>query len=835
MPKYSHAFLQPTPRKEKVKKDDISLSLLDGKQMLLFANSLSSTDGDNIESQGNVFGVTNFGIFSSDKLHARKSKSIFQIQDNVRMRTNDGIVLYAKQFEKDGDVININESQAFLYDNSTILSKKINKISDSIYEIDNMTFSACELNGSYEVEDERLRCSKDYKDSQNILSPVNLNTIQNDNTYENVKKQYDLLPWSITADKVRLDTDTQYMTAKNLKVNVFSMPVFKINQYTQKIDGSARSGFLPPSLVFLGSRQIGLSIPYYLRLKNNIDLKLTPTFYQNLNGITGKELPAGSTSTMDAQRLRANTLDIQYRHLFYEEDEENNIEEGKLTIDTLVTDKTGLISSTTRQYEKDINNNILYGNRWHIDSELKLGITNNTYIKGELKKSSDPNILPIYRLKYDFYARNYLGIYNSTKDYHNVAEIIRFDPLLIYTPSATRPIVMPHLRSVFEKQIDNIIGGRVLIDQRYVDLKRTSGYSSKIYNAELGYTIPIRTQNGAYFNLFASSKFDHQRSTFKDYSSPNDGYISSFSNTQNVNIYNMQESRMIYNPMLNAQTSNFSQNRKYYNLNLDFSKPFFTGLGNLGQFIIEPRVKYKQSPYMNTASMILEDSLGTQLQYTNLFASNLSDGYGIIDSGKRLSYGVDAYTRFGKTDINALISAGVVNYIGRPNEFYYEYNGGLTRNMSDYVGVVKIYNKFFSLTHDYRVNSRNDFTLISGIARPRFQNTTISITKLGGFDASMSYNKSSLMPYGTLGTMTAISPQISYTFKNNLSIGLRGIRLINSQDGLNNTDMWLSQSLSILKQTNCITYGLLYTQMNYNIPGVSTRPVVKFSYAITGI
>jgi len=829
-----YALLDLKQQKEKTKDDDVSSNILNGKKMVLFANIIESDNGIKIKSEGNVFGANEIGIFNANTVLVNRDEGIIIAKENVRIRTNQNIIIYSQELENNqkNKEIKIKNGHIFLYDNSTILIQKLTQSANGVYTIEDATFSACNLKNSNEVDLERLRTSKDYDKTQNIFQPTGLNTINDKNNFEDVKKQYSHLPWSFKAEKISIDTNKEEMIVYNSQARFFSVPLFKMEKYTQKIDGKARSGFLSPEIVFVGSRQVGLGIPYYTRFKDNVDLLIRPTFFQDLSGLKGGS--QGITGqTMDARRMRANILDVEYRHLLYEKNEDRG--EGMFKVKGGITEQTGIINPHTRGYKVDENNNVIYGHRWHINTGIELGLGKDTYIRGKLRKASDPNFMAIYYLKYKTYKRNYIGIYKVNEDGYHAAEVIRFDPMLIYVPSATTPVVT-HLRSIFEKKIDNIIGGRFLLSQRYANLKRMDGYHSTIYNGELGYTLPLRTSSGNYFNLFGSSKFDSQNSIYKGYSDPHSGYISTFTqNTVNIgSLYDNPESRMAYNGLIHGNGgSNFRNNRNYYNITMDFAAPIFTGIGRFGQFVLEPRIKYKQSPNMNTSDMILEDSLGTQLQRTNLFANNLSNGYGIIDSGKRISYGLDAYTRLGLYDINAFLSVGVLNYIGSKNTFYQEYNG-LNRDISDYVGTIKFYNKYFEFSHEYRVNSRRDFTLVSGIANPRYQATTLSWNG-SHFSGGLSYNKFNLLPYGQSGQMTSISPKVAYSFDNGVSIGVMGTRIINAQDGANTSNIWLNQSLSILKQTNCLFYGLTYTKNNYAIPGISTQPVVRFNVGITGI
>ena len=538
--------------------------------------------------------------------------------------------------------------------------------------------------------------------------------------------------------------------------------------------------------------------------------------------------------------MRSNTLDLAYRHLLYEESDKR--EEGLIKINGSITDRTGLINNRTRAYEKDDNGYIQYGHRWHIDGEINAGITKDTYFKSEFMKASDPNYMMVYHLKYETHSRNYAGIFKANQDGFHEAQMMRFDPLLNYFSSATTPTVMPYLRSVFEKKIDNIIGGRVIFANRYTDIRRDEGFSTKTYNNEIGYTLPIK-KNGQYFEFFGSSKFDHYSQKFASFSSPNYGYLNNMDATtieKRGNAVPLTDNRMIYSGLnQNGANADSSYYRNYYNISADYSKPIFTGAGKFGQFVIEPRLKYSQTPNnLNNNNLVVEDGLANELNYANLFSNKRSNGYDVVDTGKKTFYGVDMHGHFPWYGLNGMLTLGAFNYLGTRNDKYKTYYGMGDKNISDYVGIGKIYNQHFAISHEYRIDSQRDVSLASGIADPNVHVTTFSITNpLSGLNASISYSKTNLIQYGINGSIQTMSPDISYTTKGGLTIGASGTNVKSDTGGSSVAAKggWLMKQYYILKQTNCIFYGVTATETNFAVAGSAQGMIFRINMGVKGL
>lgn len=815
---------------------DITSEGLDGRSIRLFTNTIFTKNENVGVAEGNVFGFTEEAVFSANKIEVNKLTGDLFLQDNVKIRTNQDLLLYAPnaEFNQKTQFGKFNDVHIFFADNSSALIKNLGQNSDDIYEMNDVTFSACYLNGILDVNMERERRATDYVKSQAIFNPRNLNTTVN-HQYCDVEKQYSDLPWSIQAEKMTLNTKTEYATIYGAKIKAFGIPLFKIHEYSTKINNEEGSGFLKPEIILMGKRQIGIGIPYYLRISNRSDLIIKPSFYQDITGLGLAKTTSKPTATMDSKRLRENTLDFRYRYLL-QEAKEGEYDESKIEIETSATDKTYLINPVTRLYKTNENGDIVTGNRWFIDTKFDYNLSKEVHIKGALFKVSDPNFLTVYHLEkiMEMYARNFLSINKVNQDMYHMAEIMTFSPLLIYSSPLIRPTSAPHLISIFEQKLGNI-PGRFLLGQRYVDLQRDTGYSSQIYNGELGYTLPIKTKNWNYFNFFGSSKFDWQDSKYQGFSDGNSPFANGM---KRASYYSNENSRLGYYGYLNNIYGDYKMNRTYYNISADFATPIFTGIGRFGQFVFEPRIKYKQSPNNVATPSILEDSLSTQIQRANLFSNSLSSGYGVVDYGKRLAYGVDGYTKIPWYNTNISASIGMSTYIGSVNNQYQAYNG-FSGSFSDYVGNIKLSNKYFTFYHEYRIPSDMNTGIATNIISPEYHSTGIGIINENninatGFMGNIAYTTINSMPYGETGSIKSMAPKLSYRFSNGLNIGGMGIRVIENTT-TQNVDAWLMQELYAIKETNCLFYGLSYMTSNYPFPGMPSVAVIRFKFGVKGM
>jgi len=89
-------------------------------------------------------------------------------------------------------------------------------------------------------------------------------------------------PWSIYADEIKFDNNTDLFKYKNAKLKIYDVPVLYFPRFSHPGPNVDRkSGFLPPK--FIRSNKFGTSIdvPYFHVISDNRDFTLKPKFFLN--------------------------------------------------------------------------------------------------------------------------------------------------------------------------------------------------------------------------------------------------------------------------------------------------------------------------------------------------------------------------------------------------------------------------------------------------------------------------------------------------------------------------------------------------------------------------
>ncbi|MBY4676078.1 LPS-assembly protein LptD [Marinobacterium arenosum] len=82
--------------------------------------------------------------------------------------------------------------------------------------------------------------------------------------------------WQLHADNIMLDKEEGFGTARDMVLEVGSVPILYLPYVTFPIDDRRKSGFLYPSISVTGDNGLDLAVPYYFNLAANYDDTLTP-------------------------------------------------------------------------------------------------------------------------------------------------------------------------------------------------------------------------------------------------------------------------------------------------------------------------------------------------------------------------------------------------------------------------------------------------------------------------------------------------------------------------------------------------------------------------------
>ena len=95
--------------------------------------------------------------------------------------------------------------------------------------------------------------------------------------------------WQVGAVRIVHDPHRQRLTFIGARLEMFGVPLFVIPRFSQPLGNEGSSGLLFPDLRYTRTNGLEVALPYYLKLRPNRDLTITPHIYsQALPAIEGK-------------------------------------------------------------------------------------------------------------------------------------------------------------------------------------------------------------------------------------------------------------------------------------------------------------------------------------------------------------------------------------------------------------------------------------------------------------------------------------------------------------------------------------------------------------------
>ena len=85
--------------------------------------------------------------------------------------------------------------------------------------------------------------------------------------------------WQISAVKIIHDPLRKRLTFKGARLEMFGVPLFVLPTITQPLGTDGSKGFLFPNLQYTRTNGLEVVLPYYLKIKSNRDLTITPHIY----------------------------------------------------------------------------------------------------------------------------------------------------------------------------------------------------------------------------------------------------------------------------------------------------------------------------------------------------------------------------------------------------------------------------------------------------------------------------------------------------------------------------------------------------------------------------
>jgi LPS-assembly protein len=431
--------------------------------------------------------------------------------------------------------------------------------------------------------------------------------------------------WQIKAVKVIHDQQAKRIVYEDAWMEIYGIPVFYTPYFSHPDPTVQRqSGFLSPT--FGANNNLGFQtrIPYFWVLGPDQDITLTPLITTKQSVVPQVEYRARLPDGYLQLAGSATVADRERTH--HGQDE------------TLNDQFRGNIDSYGRF---DIND---YW-RWGFDARRE---TDKTYMR--LYNLGNDRTLTSRLFAEGFHGRNYLAINNYA-----------FQGTLDEDKNGEAPIVTPVIDYNFVSEPGDY-GGYYKFDFNTMVLNRIEGRDSRRLSLNVGWSLPYTAPAGDIYKL--------------DLSVRGDGYWVDDVNTQSNDV--------------NPTGDSFSglTGRIFPQFAFEWRYPFARTSGTVHQ-VLEPIVGvYASTNAGNTGKIPNEDSIGTELDDTNLFNADRFAGLDRVDNGQRVDYGL-RWSAIGDGGGSTTIFLGQSFRLGGDQGVFGD-GSGIEQDLSDIVGRIDI-------------------------------------------------------------------------------------------------------------------------------------------------
>lgn len=431
--------------------------------------------------------------------------------------------------------------------------------------------------------------------------------------------------WQIKAVKVVHDQEAKRIIYTDAWMEIYGVPIFWTPYFSHPDPTVKRqSGFLSPTFGVNNNIGYHTRVPYFWVLGPDQDITLSPL-------ITTQQSVVGQAEYR--YRLPDGYLQLAGSATVADRERTHNGEN-----ETLTNQFRGNIDSFGRF---DVDDNW----RWGFDAQRQ---TDKTYMR--LYNLGNDRTLTSRLFAENFEGRNYFAVNNYA-----------FQGTFEEDNNDQAPIVTPAIDYNFVSEPADY-GGYYKLDFNTMVLSRIEGRDSRRMSMNVGWSLPYTAPAGDIYKL--------------DLSVRGDGYWVNDVDTQSNNV----------NP--GGNTFSGLTGRIYPQFAFEWRYPFANTVGSVHQ-VVEPIVGvYASTDTGNTGKIPNEDSIGTELDDTNLFNSDRFAGLDLVDNGQRVDYGM-RWSAFGSGGGSATIFLGQSFRVGGDQGVFGD-GSGIQQDLSDIVGRVDI-------------------------------------------------------------------------------------------------------------------------------------------------
>ena len=757
----------------------------------------------------------------------QNEKYKFYAKNWVKIRTDDDNIVFAKSmfYNENTGIGKIYNAQVYpgqKHNHTELYSTQLDKI-DCIYTTNNATICPCKLFLDSNVENNRKNQFLLMDDDDELLEkPIEKNAIDNSDEEMHQKLRNNII--SVKADKIIYDSEEHLMTLKKMWLKILGIPVFYFPTYSMHTDDEGDSGVLMPQFIILGTRQIGVELPLYWKIRPNMDILASRTQYfeTGLGKYQYPDTKDNAYKLKDLSRYRESSTQIRFRHLI----STNNAYENFYRIEAMMTDRTQMVNNQSGLGKTNDDGDKVMGYRWMIDFRTRMKMSKTTFLKADINWASDKNLAYYYKFDPRQIQENKIHLYDVAQNRYLSLELLNYQSRLLSIDDNTTPLFFPIIRANYDFKKDKL-GGHFYFKSKTYYINRKEGFNIANVGMDFGYHLPFFNKFGTKFTFDAMLREVYNNTSFNEYSQI------SFAPFQ----YYFGSSHLLYfgnyGGMLQNNHYIYSDYRKNSLQTFGFTKfqveHQFVLYSFFGKTIITPKMAIKYAPNSRQKHLSpVEDNLFARINYLNIFDLTQSDGYGVYDVGGSYVYGLDLKHRFIKNiEIFGGISQNMRLGGALDEEFLAEYTG-YRMSMSDIMAHfgAKLYNFSASGYLNYD-NSRNEIRIFG--ARAGYANQYLSLHV--SYNSFSKYATSIGAGFDSLGVMLIANPTTKLNFIANMSYNSKGV---DTQYGWKKGGITY-YSIGAYYTISCLKIGFTLSRNLFSLTNIPNDIVYRFKFAFTGI
>jgi LPS-assembly protein len=590
-------------------------------------------DSGKILATGSVLIIRDGYKLQADKVSLDPSKNLIEAEGNIRIKEKNGNLITAAKMKISSDLNDgIIELPKIISKDGTVLS--------SSYAIRN--------GGNATI----LR--------KGIFSPCN--------SCESNKKR---VSWQIKANRIIHDEINGNIIYEGARFELFGVPIFYIPIAGHPSpEVKRRSGFLAPSLVSSGDLGIVLKTPYYIDLRQDYDLTISPWLVTKGAFIFENEwrqkfkngelnIYAIGASLSDSFKSRTVNINKDWQSVinspFNSEEELNKI--GKKLVYKYDDNNHAIsnveVASLNDSRPSSISEAIGYDYRGSLSARGNFKF-NGWKLNFDGTFVSDDTFLRRFDLNDNTDITSIITLSKNWDDYSLKIESTHFT-LLLPEKEGSEPIILPSINFKWNPKVD-FFGGKINLNLNSINIVRKTDGNTQRVSLDGSWKKKIIHKSGNLLNLDINLRGDLYRSTKK--------YIPNNS------------SRLLPS---NRYGEEISIARFLPSFSVDWSYPV---ISPSGRTIIEPTISVTMATndkeYLKIPN---EDSLAFELSSSNIFDSNRIQGFDRWEYGNRFNYGLKISHYWNERVIKAMIGQSY-----RFSNLSFAYTGsGIRKDFSDII------------------------------------------------------------------------------------------------------------------------------------------------------